>query len=71
VQRHLIARAVRLVMIVELLERRIIESGKVADISGRQILAYIGQLGRILAMIGVKPAVNQPKRLSDVIKLAG
>jgi hypothetical protein len=70
VQRILIARAARLLIKIELMEKQIIEGGDVGDLAGRQILAWVNSLRQILALLGVKPEQQLPARLADVVKVA-
>ena len=69
VQKILIARAARLTVVIELLERQVVEHGEVADLAGRQILAWIGTLSRILKLLGVERPQQMPQRLADVLKV--
>ena len=69
VQRLLIARAARLTVVIESLERRIIEDGKVADLAGRQVLAWVNSLRQILALLGVQRASAQVPKLAEVLKV--
>lgn len=68
VQKILIARAARLTVVIELLERQVVEHGEVADLAGRQILAWVGTLSRILKLLGVERPQQMPQRLADVLR---
>ena len=69
VQTILIARAARLLVKVEMLEKQIIEGGEVGDLASRQVLAWVNTLRQILALLGVKSERQMPKRLADVIRV--
>jgi hypothetical protein len=67
VQKLLIARAARLTVVIETLERQIIEDGKVGDLAGRQVLAWVNSLRQILALLGIGREQQLP-RLADVLR---
>jgi hypothetical protein len=69
VQRILIARASRLLVTVENLEKQIIEGGEVGDLAGRQVLAWVNSLRQILSLLGIERPQQMPKRLADVLKV--
>lgn len=69
VQKLLIARAAKLVVVIELLERRLIEEG-IGDLAGRQLLAWVNTLRRTLQVLGVERPQQMPKKLADVLKVA-
>jgi hypothetical protein len=69
-ERILIARCARLTVVIELMERRIVEDGEVGDMNSRQLLAWIGVLSRLLDRLGIKSRAQQPQRLADVIRVA-
>jgi hypothetical protein len=61
VQRILIMRAARLVVVIEMLEKQIIESGVVGDHAGRQVLAWHNTLRLVMQSIGIEaPAEDAP-----------
>ena len=68
-QRLLIARVVRLVLVIEMLERRIVEGGEVADLAGRQLLAWVNTLRLCLAGLGIERPQQLPTKLADVIRV--
>jgi hypothetical protein len=68
VQRLLIARAARFAVIVELMERKIIEKGTPGDLEGRQVLAYANSLRQVLAMLGLERASDRPATLKGYLK---
>ena len=68
-QRILIARASRLLVTVENLEKQIIEGGEVGDLAGRQVLAWVNSLRRILSLLRIERPQQMPKRLADVLKV--
>src|SRR5687768_15539098 len=70
VQKLLIARAARLAVTTELIERRILESGEVGDLNGRQVLAWTNSLRQVLALLGVERPQQLPKKLADVLRVA-
>jgi hypothetical protein len=70
VQRILIARAARLLVTIELLERKIIEGGEVGDLAGRQVLAWVNSLRHILSLLGIERSEQAPARLAEVLKLS-
>ena len=66
-ERILIARAARLVMVIEMLERRLIEKGEVSDHSGRQILAWVNSLRLIMQALGLERPSQQPASLRSYL----
>jgi hypothetical protein len=68
VQKILIARAARLTVTVELMERRLIESGEVGDLNGRQVLAWVNSLRQVLVALGVEKPEAQVPRLADILR---
>jgi hypothetical protein len=69
VQKILIARAARLLVMVEVMERRLIERGETGDLAGRQVIAWTNSLRQVLALLGIERPQQMPKRLADVIKV--
>ena len=65
-ERILIARAARLTVTVELMERRMVEDGEVGDLNGRQLLAWIDVLWRVLVALGVEKRGRSSRGLADV-----
>jgi hypothetical protein len=63
VQRILIARASRLLVLIEVMERRMIESGEVGDPAGRQIIAWVNAVRQVLALLGVQQPEQAPVSL--------
>jgi hypothetical protein len=70
-QRLLIARAVRLVLVIEMLEKRIVEGGEIGDLAGRQLLAWVNTLRLALVALGVERPQQAPKRLADILDMKG
>ena len=68
-QQILIARASRLLVVIELMERHMIEGGEVAQFPGNQLLAWVNTLRRTLDALGMKRLEGGPKRLADVLKI--
>jgi hypothetical protein len=68
-QKLLISRAARLAVTIELMERRMLESGEFGDLAGRQVIAWTNSLRMILALLGVERPEQLPARLADVIKV--
>ena len=68
-QKLLIARAARLTVVVESLERQVIEDGKIGDLAGRQLLAWVNTLRHILALLGVQRPAAQTPKLAEVLQV--
>jgi hypothetical protein len=68
-QEVLIGRAARLLVMVELMEKRLIESDELNDFASRQILAWVNTLRRTLEALGLERPQQAPKRLADVLKV--
>jgi hypothetical protein len=68
-QEVLIRRAARLLVMVEYMERHLIESDEMSDWASRQMLAWINALRRILEALGMDRPQRVPKRLADVISV--
>jgi len=68
-QEVLIRRAARLLVMVEYMERHLIESDEMSDWASRQMLAWINALRRILEALGMDRPQRAPKRLADVISV--
>jgi hypothetical protein len=67
VQRIIIARCARLTVIVELMERRIVEDGEIGDLNGRQLLAWTNTLARLLTRLGMDRSEQAP----DLVRYIG
>jgi hypothetical protein len=70
-QEVLIRRAARLLVMVEYMERHLIESDEMSDWASRQILAWTNTLRRTLEALGMDRPQLAPKRLADVIRIKG
>jgi hypothetical protein len=66
-QRILIARAARLLVMIELMEKKLIENDESSDWASRQILAWINSLRLIMVAIGVDRPQQAPKTLQAYI----
>jgi hypothetical protein len=69
-QRILIQRIAKLLVVIEVLERRLIEKGEVGDLAGRQYLAWVNSIRLLLQVIGIERSEQAPPRLAEVLKLA-
>ena len=67
VQRIMIARAARLLVMLESLERQILEEGTIGDLAGRQVLAWTNSLRQVLTALGVEPAESELPTLKAYI----
>jgi hypothetical protein len=70
-QQVLITRAARLLVMVEHMERHLIESDEMSDWASRQMLAWVNTLRRTLQALGMDRPQRAPKRLADVIRIEG
>jgi hypothetical protein len=68
-QEVLIRRAARLLVMIELMEKRLIESDEMSDFASRQILAWVNTLRRTLEALGLQRPQQVPKKLADVLKV--
>jgi hypothetical protein len=68
-QEILIRRAARLLVMVELMEKKLIENDEASDFSSRQLLAWINSLRRTIEALGGK-ADKPEARLADILKMA-
>ena len=66
----LVQRVAKLLVVIELLERRLIEKGEVSDFAGRQYLAWVNTLRLLLQLIGIERSEQAPARLAEVLKLS-
>jgi hypothetical protein len=67
VQRILIMRAARLVVVIEMLEKQIIESEVVGDHAGRQVLAWHNTLRLVMQTIGVYGPTDDAPTVSEFL----
>jgi hypothetical protein len=70
-QRLLVQRASRLVILIEQIERSIIERRTLSDLGSRQLLALVNSLRLILHELGIERREQAPKRLGDLITVKG
>jgi hypothetical protein len=68
-QEVLIRRAARLLVMVEYMERHLIESDEMSDWASRQMLAWVNTLRRTLEALGMDRPQRSPKRLADLISV--
>jgi hypothetical protein len=67
VQRILIARAARLLVMIEGMERHMLDSGQMGDLAGRQLLAYTNSLRQVLVALGVSQPEQAPTSLKSYV----
>lgn len=67
VQKVLIKRAARLLIMIMQLERRMIEGNDLGDLGGRQVVALHNALRLSLTALGLEQSQQQP-RLADVLR---
>jgi hypothetical protein len=68
-QEVLIRRAARLLVMVEYMERHLIETDEMSDWASRQMLAWVNTLRRTLEALGMDRPQRAPKRLADLISV--
>jgi hypothetical protein len=70
-QQILIELSAKIVVTLDVMSVRMIESGGICESTANQYLAWVGHLRRNLETLGLRQPQAMPKRLADVIKLKG